>query len=89
MFIILFFSLGNDKFRDFFFACCTCFHIFTPLFLPSSISLYYFILAVPMRECLVKHSCMSSTFPIAILNGTCFFPDSATMLTQREFDARW
>ena len=33
-----------------------------------------FIFAVPMRECLVKPSCMSSTFLIATLNGTCFFP---------------
>ena len=36
----------------------------------SSVSLSYFILAVPMRECLGKYSCMSSPFPIAILNGT-------------------
>ena len=27
-----------------------------------------------MRECLGKNSSMSSLFPIAILNGTCFFP---------------
>ena len=48
--------------------------IITPLFLPSSsVSLSYFVLAVPMRECLGKHSCMSSPFPTAILNGTCFF----------------
>ena len=26
-----------------------------------------------MRKCLEKHSCMSSPFPIAILNGTFFF----------------
>ena len=44
------------------------------LFLPSSsVILTYFVLAVPMSECMGKHSCMSSTFPIAILNGTCFF----------------
>ena len=49
--------------------------IFTPLFLSSSsVTLSYFILAVPMRECLGKHWCMSSSIPIAILNGTCFFP---------------
>ena len=36
--------------------------------------LSYFILAVPMPDCLGKHSCMSSTFPIAVANGTCFFP---------------
>ena len=40
----------------------------------SSVPLSYFILAVCMRECLEKSSCMSSTFPIAILNGTYFFP---------------
>ena len=35
----------------------------TLLFVPSSsVSLFYSILAVPMRECLGKHSCMSSTF---------------------------
>ena len=27
----------------------------------------------PMREYLGKHSCMSSSFPIAMLNGTLFF----------------
>ena len=42
------------------------------LFLPSSfVSLSNFYLAVPMHGCLGKHSCMSSPFPIAILNGTC------------------
>ena len=44
--------------------------ILTPLFLPFFL---YFILVVPTREFLTKHSCMRSTFPIAILNGTCFF----------------
>ena len=38
----------------------------------SSVSLSYFFLAVPMRECLGKYMCMNSTFPIAILNGTFF-----------------
>ena len=33
----------------------------------------YFILAVPMGECMGKHSCMSSSFPIAMLNGTSSF----------------
>ena len=33
--------------------------------------MYNFILAVAMRQCLGKHSCMISTFPIAILNGIC------------------
>ena len=39
--------------------------------LSSSVSLSNFYLAVPMHGCLGKHSCMSSPFPIAILNGTC------------------
>ena len=43
------------------------------LFFLSSVSLSYFILALPIRKCLIKHSCMSSSFPIAILNGTFFF----------------
>ena len=44
------------------------------LVLPSSsVSFSYFILAVPMQEFLVKHSCTSSTFPIAKLNGPFFF----------------
>ena len=42
------------------------------LLLPSSsVSLSNFYLALPMRGCLGKHSCMSSPFPIAILNWTC------------------
>ena len=41
--------------------------------LPTFICLSYFILAVPMRECLGKHLCMSSPFPKAILNGTFLF----------------
>ena len=47
--------------------------ILMPLFLTSlSVSLSYFILAVPMSVCLGKHSCMSFAFPIAMLNGTFF-----------------
>ena len=45
--------------------------IFTPLFLTSA-SLLYLILAVPIAECLGKHSRMSSTFSIAMLIGTYF-----------------
>ena len=48
--------------------------IFTLLILSaSSVSLFYFILAVPMCKCLGKDLCMSSIFLIAILNGTCIF----------------
>ena len=50
------------------------------LVLPSSsVSLSYFILAVPMHECSGKHSCMSSPFPKAILNGTFLFRSVKTM----------
>ena len=45
----------------------------THLFL-SSLSLSYFILALPMLNCLGKHKCMSSSFPIVILNDTFLFP---------------
>ena len=59
--------------HPYFFPCPLCFFPYPhPLFLPS-VSLSYFILAVPMRECLGKHSCMSSQFPIAILYDTPFF----------------
>ena len=61
--------------RDiFFFVPALRFSILTPLFLtPSSVTLSYFNLAAPMRKCLGKYSCMSSPFPIAILNGAFFF----------------
>ena len=36
--------------------------------LSSSVSLSYFIITVPMRECLGKHKYMGSPFPMAILN---------------------
>ena len=62
--------------RDFFlFVPAVLFSILTPLFcVSSSVSLSYFVLAVPMRKCLGKHSCMSSSFPIVMLNDTSFFP---------------
>ena len=56
------------------FVPAVLFSTLMPLFCPSSaVSLSYLILAVPVRECLGKHSCMSSQFPIAILNGTSSF----------------
>ena len=70
LFIIIVFWFGCDRpSRLLFFRAPL-----TPLFLSSSsVSLSYFILVVPMRVCLRKHSCMSSPFPIAILYGTLFF----------------
>ena len=69
MFIIIVFRLGCDRPSGLLlFVPAVLFSILTPLFCPaSSVSLSYFILAVPMRECL------GSPFPIAILNGTSSF----------------
>ena len=59
----------------FFFVPALLLSILALLFLrSSSVSLSYFIFAYPCCECLGNHKCMSSTFPIAILNGTFFFP---------------
>ena len=44
-----------------------------PFLLSLSVSVTYFIPAVPIRECLGKYSCMSSPFCIAILNGSFLF----------------
>ena len=55
-----------------FFVSAVLLSTFILLFLLCSpVSLSYFNLAVPMRKCLGKHSCMSSTFSRVILNGTC------------------
>ena len=60
--------------REIFFrARFAFFHTHASLLTSFVCSLSYFILAVPMRKRLGKHSCMSSPFPIAILNGTFFF----------------
>ena len=59
MFITIVFGLVSDRPSGLLFFC-TRFVSFR-LFLPSSpVSLSYIILAVPMRECLGKQSCMSS-----------------------------
>ena len=67
MLIIVVFWSGSDN-RTVFFAHFTS-SILPALFLPSSSVSSYFILAVSTHECLGKHSCMSSPFLIAILNG--------------------
>ena len=62
---------------------------FVPVFLflkfTSSVSLSYFVLAVPMRDCLGKHSCMSSPCPIATLNGTLLFSRGEIVCLGRSF----
>ena len=68
MFINVVYGLGTDRQSGLLsFVSAFLFSLLTPLFLPSCVSLSYFILAVPMRECLRKHSCTSAPFPIAIL----------------------
>ena len=73
--IIIVFWLGCDRPPGLlFFMLALLLSILMILFLPSlSVSLSYFILAVPMRECLGKHSCMSSPCPRSIMNGTFLF----------------
>ena len=74
------FWLSSDRLSGFF----TSFHAHGTLYLLRVfhylIYYYYyyylFILAVQMRECLGKHSCMSSPFPIAILNDTFIFRET-------------
>ena len=75
LFIIIVFWLGCDRPSGLlFFVNTLLLSTLPPLFLPSlSVSLSYFSLAVSMRECLRKHWCMDSPFPIAILNGTFLF----------------
>ena len=76
MFINITFWLGNQNQKSDrpsglnFFVHAVLLSILSPPFLHSlSVSLSYFILTVPIGECLGKHSCMSFPFPIAILNG--------------------
>ena len=78
MFIIIVFWLGGDRPSGRrFFVPALLLSILTPLFLSSSsVPLSYFILAVPIPECLGKHTCMSSPFSIAILNGAIFFRET-------------
>ena len=67
-----------------FFVSAVLLSTFIPLFLPSSsVSLSYFNLAVPMRGCFWKHSCMSSSFSIAILNGNLLSSGTNTLLWWR------
>ena len=75
LFIIIVFWLGCDRPSGLLlFVPALLLSILTPLFLPSSsVSLCYFVLAVPMHECLGNHSCMSSPWPIEIQNGTFLF----------------
>ena len=44
------------------------------------VPLLYFILAISMPQCLGTHSCMSPTFKIFLLNGTCLFREMSWSL---------
>ena len=60
--IVILFSFGIDCQAGLhFYARFTSLHTHTSL-LNSFVCFLSFILAVPMRECLGKHSCMSSSF---------------------------
>ena len=87
--LLLYFDYDSLGLRNFFLSLSLCFFPYSRLFsyLNSSVSLSNFIIAVPMLKCLGKHSCMSYTFPIAILNGTFFF-DSATTSAHFVFGAK-
>ena len=76
--------------RDFFiFVPALLLSILTPLFLlSSSVSLSYFVLVVPMRDCLGKHSCMSSPCPIAIQKGTFLFSRGEIACLGRSFSIK-
>ena len=65
------FWLASDRPWDFFFMQTFLLSTLTPLFLPFSLS--YFILAVPCASVWVNTLEWPSTFPIARLNGICFF----------------
>ena len=73
--IIVFWLLGVIGHRDLFFPCPLYFFPYSRL---SSYRLRLFLFFIlfhscfPMRECLGKHSCMSSPLPITILNGPFF-----------------
>ena len=76
MFINSVFRLGSYRPTGLrFFVPALVHPILKLLLLSSSVSLSCFILAVLVRKCLGKHSCMSFLFPIAILNDT-FFPET-------------
>ena len=66
MFIIIVFRLGGDWPSGLlFFMLALLFSTFMPVFSPSlSVSLPYFILAVPIHECLRKHLYISSALTI-------------------------
>ena len=86
MFINIVFWLGSDRSSGLFFVPGLLLNKLT--FLLPSISLSYFILAVPLCGCLGKHSCTSSSFPIAVLIDICFFREAKWYFFWRSFDCQ-
>ena len=65
---------GSSKYLSVFFcARCTVLTSILTLNLSASSVALYLILAVPMHKCFRKQSCMSYSFPVAILNLLAFF----------------
>ena len=60
MLIIIVFGLFSDTPSGLFFVHALLLSILTPLLPSLSVSLSCYIIAVSMRECLGKHSCISS-----------------------------
>ena len=71
---IIVMSVGCDRQLGLFWGPVLRFAILTLLRLPpSSVSISYFILAVPMNKCLDIHFYTSALLPIDIPKGTCSF----------------
>ena len=78
LFVIIVFWIVSDRPSGFlFFVPALLLSVLTPLFFPSSsVSLSYSFFLFPFAGVWenTRATCMSSPFPIVILNGTCFFP---------------
>ena len=76
---------SSDSFSKVSIPYFTCFYTHACLLNLRLFLLLYFILAVPMRECLGKLSCMSSQFAAAILTS---FSGSATTCAQETLETK-
>ena len=62
------------------FSCPLCIFLYSLFSHSSSVCIAHIILAVPIHKCLGKQVCTRSTFPLAILNGTCSFRSAKTLI---------
>ena len=81
MFIIVVFWLGNEGSPNFFFRARFTSSYSHAFLLTVSVSLSYFILAVPMRECLGEHSIVHE-FPISYSDTEWYFIFSRNDMTE-------